>query len=364
MSKKLKTRDLSLVTLVVGMLAWCAVSTVAQVPAPSREDSMAVFEDLFVDEEPLVMTLTTDLKNLKKKRRQEEYQPAEMTIHVNESFDVSRPVRIKARGIYRRDNCTTPPIWLNIRHSDIDVDSLDEVVRMKLVVRCRDTKQYDDYVLREYLVYKLYNMITPVSYRVRLIRMNIIDTGKKNQESESWAFFMEPDTLMEMRLAGKMIRNDRLSMRVVNRETMDKMALFSYMVGNGDYSITGRHNVRIVALQNPGELQGFLVIPYDFDYTGLVNAGYAIPGEQGQELGITNVRTRYYLGPCRSREVMEGAVEDLAAYKDQMLDYVRNFEYLDDKEREDIIDYLTSYFEEAEQDDFINRKIEATCRSY
>jgi len=325
---------------------------------------MAVFKDLFVDEEPLTMTLTTDFKDFKRKRRQEEYQSAEMTVHVDDSFEVSRPVRIKARGIYRRDNCTNPPIWLNIRHSDIEVDSIDEVVRMKLVIRCRDSKLYDDYVLREYLVYKLYNMITPVSYRVRLIRMNIVDTGRKNDLSQSWAFIMEPDTLMEMRLQAKMIRNDRLSMNVVNREMMDKMALFSYMVGNGDYSITGRHNVRILALRDGGEMPGFLVIPYDFDYTGLVNANYAVPGEQGQELGIEHVRERYYLGPCRSREVMERAVEELAANRDRIIQYIEDFEYLDDGEKEDMIGYLDDYFEEAEDEDFINRKIEPTCRQY
>ena len=325
---------------------------------------MAVFEKLFVDEEPLNMTLTTDFKNFKKTRRQEEYQPAEMTIHEDESFEVSRPVRIKSRGIYRLTNCTNPPIWLNIRHSDIEVDSLDEVVRMKLVIRCRDTKQYDDYVLREYLVYKLYNLLTPVSYRVRLIRMKIVDTGKKNDVNESWAFFVEPDTLMEMRLQGKMVRNDRLSMNVVNREMMDRFALFSYMVGNSDYSITGRHNVRIVALANPGDMQGFLVIPYDFDYTGLVNAGYAVPDERGQELGITHVRDRYYLGPCRSREVLQEMVDELASHKEEMLDYIRNFEYLDESGREDILNYLNGYFEEAEDEDFIRWKIEPTCRDY
>jgi hypothetical protein len=359
-----KTNFIKIILVAAGMLIGITATISAQEPVPSSEDSMAVFEGFFVDEDPLTVTMTTDFKNFKRKRRQEEYQPAEMTIHVDESFKVSRPVRIKARGIYRRDNCTNPPIWLNIRHSDIEVDSLDEVVRMKLVVRCRDSRQYDNYVLREYLVYKIYNMLTPVSYRVRLLKMKIVDTGKKDDVNESWAFLMEPDTLMEMRLEGKMVRNDRLSMNVMNREMMDRMALFSYMVANGDYSITGRHNVRIVALQNPGDMPGFLVIPYDFDYTGLVNANYAVPGEQGQELGIEHVRERYYLGPCRSREVHQEVMDELASKKEEILAYIRNFEYLEEREREDMIDYLTSYFDEAERDDFINRKILPTCREY
>lgn len=359
----MKSGSIRYFLITLGILLLPCVTIQAQENVPTSDDTLAVFESLFTEEQPLEMTLKTDLKQFRKERRKEQYQPAEMTIGMNESFQSTYPVRIKARGIYRRDNCTLPPIMLNIRHSKIDADSLKDIVKMKLYVRCKSVKQYNDYILREYLTNKIYTLISPISYRVRLVRLKIIDTGKDNEETVDWAFLQEPDELMEKRLEGRMVKSDRLSMATVNREVMDEVALFQYMVGNGDYSVTGRHNLRVIAVQNP-ELQGFLVIPYDFDYTGLVNTSYAIPGEQGENLGITNVRVRYYLGPCRDTEIHQAEVEEFANYRERIIDYINNFEYLDGKEKEDMIEYLESYFEEAEKDDFVQRKIQTTCRSY
>jgi hypothetical protein len=284
-----------------------------------------------------------------------------MTCKVSDSFQVTHPVRIKARGIFRRDNCTVPPFWLNIRFSEIEAESLRGITKLKMVIRCKSARQYEDYVLREYLVYKIYNLISPISYRVRLIRLRIINTAKDNEETVDWAFLIEPDELMERRLSGKMIKSDMLSMRTVNRELMDRVAMFQYMIGNGDYSVTGRHNLKIIALESPDDPQGFIPIPYDFDYTGLVNAHYAVPGEN---LGITSVRERYFLGPCREREIQENTVSEFSSYQEGIIELIRNFEYLEEDEKDDMIEYISSYFDEAERKDFIIRNIETTCRSY
>ena len=42
---------------------------------------------------------------------------------------------------------------------------------MKVVTNFRNSEAYDEYVLREYLCYKIYNAISPVSFRVRLLKM-------------------------------------------------------------------------------------------------------------------------------------------------------------------------------------------------
>jgi hypothetical protein len=346
----------------VMILASFAGRLVAQeVYVPTFEDTLEVYEGLFMKDEPLHLTLTFNLKEFRKSRRDEKYQPAEMTCVVDSSFQVTHPVRVRARGIYRRDNCTVPPFWLNIRFSGIEADSLHDVTKFKMVVRCRDSKQYESYILREYLVYKIYNLITPVSYRVRLVRLKLVDTGKENRESEDWAFLIEPDELMEKRLHGRMIKSDRLSMNTVNPEIMDRVALFSYMIGNSDYSVTGRHNLRIIALEDPGRAPGFLPIPYDFDYTGLVNTTYATPGDA---LGIHTVRERYYLGPCRDEETEKQTVRDFSVYQEGMIKIIRDCKYLDERDKEDMIGYISSYYKEAERDDFVRQRILSTCKSY
>jgi hypothetical protein len=357
----MKSSTIRYFLITLGILLLVSGTVIAQGYVPTSEDTLKVYEGLFSKEEPLDLTLRFDIKEFRKTRRAEKYQPGEMTCTVNDSFQVTNNVRVKARGIWRRDNCSLPPIMVNIKKSGIEADSLKDVGGIKMVVRCRPVKQYQDYVLREYLVYKIYNLFTPVGYRVRLVRLRLIDTGKDNEETVDWAFLQEPDEVMEKRLEGRMVKSDRLSMATVNREMMDKVALFQYMIGNGDYSVTGRHNLKVIALQNPGTLQGFLVIPYDFDYTGLVNASYAVPGE---DLGIATVRERYFLGPCRNTEVHEALVKEFATYEERIIDYINNFEFLDGDEKEDMIEYITSYFREAERDDFVARKIQSTCRSY
>ena len=169
----------------------------------SFEDTLEVYECLFDLDEPLYLTMEFDVKTFQRSRRKEKYQPAKMTCVVNDTFQVTHPVRVKARGIYRRDNCTIPPFWLNIRFSEIEAEELKEVRRMKMVTRCRSAMQYEDYVLREYLVYKIYNLISPYSFRTRLVRLRYVDTGRKNKATADLSF-------SELKLLQAIINNPML----------------------------------------------------------------------------------------------------------------------------------------------------------
>lgn len=326
---------------------------------PTYEDTVAVYEDLFYLEEPLNLTMEFNIKEFNKAKRKDEYHKANMTCHVSETFQVTHPVRVKARGEFRRDNCTMPPYWINIRYAGIEADSLRNVRKMKMVTRCKVSSAYNDLVLREFLVYKIYNLLTPISFNVRLVRVKYIDTGRtKKNVFENWAFLIEPEEMMARRLKAKMIASDMLSLRTVNREMMDLVAIFSYMVGQGDYSVTGRHNLKIAALHNPPP-SGFIPIPYDFDYCGLVDAHYAVPGPN---LGITNVKERYYLGACREKAVHMETIHKLAEYQDEIVDLIMGFEYLDEDERNDMVAYIVSYFVESEKDRFVEAYLDPTCR--
>ena len=325
---------------------------------PSYEDTVAVYEDLFSEEEPLQLILKFDVQALKRTKQNDVYHDAEMTNVVSEEFQVNNSVQVKARGSLRRDHCALPPIWLNIGHARIKADSLQDVIRMKMEVRCKNAAQYEPYVLREYLVYKIYNIITPISYRVRLVRLTIIDTGKDNEMTEDWAFLQEPDELMTLRLNSILIKNDRLSISTVNPEVINRLSMFQYMIGNADYSVTGQHNLKILALKEYGPT-GFIPVPYDFDFSGLVNTDYAVPSKT---LGTTSIQERYYLGPCHPKQVHEETIQELAQFDDEIMEYIKDFEYLDDKEKVDMIEYLDSYFKESKESWFIDRKIAPTCR--
>lgn len=325
---------------------------------PSFEDTAAVYEDLFEIKDPLNLTLKFDLQELRKTKYKEEYLPAELTCHVRDSFEVTHEVRVRARGEIRKKICYSPMFWVNIRHAGIEAEDLSDVIKMKVVTRCKASNTYKNYVLREYLAYQIWNLLSPYSFNTRLVKLKIIDTGRKNKEKEDWAFIIEPEALMVERNNCISIKNDKLSLRTVNREWMDRVAFFSYLVGQSDFSVTGRHNMKIVTPKEYGPT-GYIPIPYDFDYCGLVNAEYAIPGEP---LGLESVTERFYLGSCRTEEVYLETIKWLASYQDEIRDLVMNFEYLDDSEKKDIMRYIDSYFRDSEQSWFLGRNIESTCR--
>ena len=346
----------SLITFVLVFAGFPLLSQ--QEGVPLKEDLLAAYEDLFSAEEPLQLTLKFDAQAYMKTTQQDLYHGAEMTYVVDDDQQVSQQAQIKARETIRQKICALPPMWLKIGPPGIFADSPQDALGMNMVIPCRDAAQYEPYVLREYLAYKLYNILTPLSYRVRLVRLSIIDTGKANEVSEAWAFLQEPDELMARRLNSAMIEHNNLSIRTVNPEVMNSLSMFQYMIGNPDYSVTGRHNLNILTSKEYGPA-GFIPVPYDFDYSGLVNADYAVPSES---LGISSVRDRYYLGPCRPEEVHKATIEELAMSEDEIMACVKDFEFLDHEEKMDMMDYLDSYFKESREPGFIERKISPTCR--
>lgn len=229
--------------------------------------------------------------------------------------------------------------------------------KIKIVTHCKDSKQYEQYVIKEYLTYKIYNEISPYSFKVRLIRMKYIDTGRKNKETVSWVFMIEPEDIMAERLDAVAVKSDKLGRRHTDTLTMDIMAFFLYIIGNSDYSIAGRHNVKLIKV-NDFHRPLPIPVPYDFDYAGLVNAIYAIPGEN---LGLTSVTQRYYLGPCRDDHHYLTAIDQIQKNKDRILEIVKSSPYLDEKMRKEMIKYLDNYFSVAEKPEKLLKSIKSTC---
>jgi hypothetical protein len=210
----------------VGLILLLFVPLTAQYDdVPSFEDTMEVYADLFWKNEPLNLTMKFNIKEFRKSRRDEKYHSAELTCHMSDTFQVNHDVRVRARGKLRRDICFMPPYWLNIRYAGIEAEDLQlaNVVKMKVVTRSKPSAQYENYVLREFLVYKLYNLLTDYSFNTRLVRIKYIDTGgKKIKESEDWGFLIEPNQMMADRNNGILVESEKLSMPVWQPSRSDR----------------------------------------------------------------------------------------------------------------------------------------------
>ena len=156
----------------------------------------------------------------------------------------------------------------------------------------------DEYVIREYLVYKLFNALTDTSLKVRLLKVNYIDTKKNKKTIVKYGIFIEPVEMLAKRTNCIVLKTMTLNQNHIVPEIMDRVAIFNYMVANWDWSIPKQHNVKIIKPLsfNAGPLG--IAVPFDFDLTGVVNADYAIPPPS---TGIENVRERIYSGLCRTK---------------------------------------------------------------
>ncbi|MEN8155853.1 MAG: hypothetical protein ABFS10_02800 [Bacteroidota bacterium] len=327
-------------------------------PGHQLGDTLVTDSDLFEGADPLELTLTFNLKQYQREKSDEKYKPVHLNLRVNDSLEIEKEVRIKPRGNFRRNHCTFAPFWLNIRKADVKNIHLQDVKRMKIVTHCQGGKDYTDYVLKEYLAYRIYNILSPVSFRVRLIRMKYVDTGRKNRVTESWAFMIEPEKMVAERHDAMVIKRDNLVMSFMRPDEIMLTSLFQYMIGNADYSIAGRHNMKILGL--PGfSTEGYTPVPYDFDYSGFVNANYAVPGEN---LGIKSVRERYFLGPCQEDSSYREAITTLENKRVEILELLNAFPYLDERSRKQMVGYIEAYYISTEAPRFIDRNLRRTCR--
>lgn len=260
----------------------------------------AAAQRLFRSTDPVEVTFTTSLKNLIKERDSLKLNPhpALMTYKDSAGKDISLPVTLKARGHFRRQarNCDFPPISWEAKRGDVNNTLFQGNTKMKLTTNCRPgNADYEQYILGEYAVYRMYQTISPLHFRTRLAHITYKDSAgpKASPDVTSWAFFIEDD--------GEMLRQNKLSplkqtgalFEDVEQKQLMTTMLFEYMIGNTDASIAMLHNIVIA---RDSLTQNLMPVAYDFDWSGLVNPRYAFPDAK---LKIKRVTDRLFRGPCK-----------------------------------------------------------------
>lgn len=245
---------------------------------------------LFESEEILEIKIAGNVRGLFNDRGDAApYRPMVLSYKGADSNEVTINIRAKTRGNFRRkkENCSYPPIMLNFTKKEAKPSLFDQQDKLKLVTPCAG----DNYIIREYLVYKLYNLITPKSFRARLVRVNFFDTERK-KESNILGMLLEEDEQMAKRNGSQLMEIKNLAGENTETETFLKMAVFQYMIGNTDWSVPFLHNIRILSFDAKSVPS---VVPYDFDHAGIVDAPYALPPEQ---LELRSTQERRYRGYC------------------------------------------------------------------
>ncbi len=314
--------------------------------------------DLFNSSEPLKVVFESDFKNLVKRKYKEEYQDAKFTVMYNDTVKVTRDIQIKSRGNMRKGSCFMPPLKLNFPKKEAFIKQLKHFDKLKMVLDCKRSDTHEQYLLSEYYAYKIQNIITEYSLRVRLLKVTYIDLSGRYKDVTKFAFIIESidqlnERLNTIRIETKGVRDMRTDLRVLS-----DAYLFQYLIGNTDWSIPGLHNMYILKSLDPTKPNPY-VIPYDFDYAGIVNTNYAIPDP---ELGTKTVRERVYRGVCITPNEIYQARGRFIALKQKIYDLYSNDAYLSKYNKNMTISYLDEFYEIIENENVFKREIINTCR--
>jgi len=280
--------------------------------------------------------------------------PIKVAYKGEDSSEISLPAEGRARGHFRKipENCYYPPILVQFTKSDALKSSIfKEQDKIKLVMPCKG----DDYVVREWLVYKLYNLVTPKSLRARLVRAKLTNAKSNKADPSFYGILLEEEKQMAKR-NGAIAVTRKLLPGEVSEQDFLTMTVFEYLIGNTDWSIQYLQNIKLIATDS-GAIA--TAVAYDFDMAGIVNTRYAKPAE---ELQMNSVRDRRYRGYCI--EDMKKFDQSIALFnriKKDIYSLYNDCTLVDEKYKKSTIQYLDEFYAVINNPDKLKKEFGYPC---
>ncbi len=286
------------------------------------------------------ISVKTDMTHLlENKKISNEYQNGKFMFKTDDKVSRTLPVRVKCRGRYRRMRCDFPPLKLKFKKNDLAAHELNEFNEIKLVTHCMNEREKSkELVLREYIAYKLCNILTPGSFRVQLVKVRYLNTKKKPKKIKGWGILIEDSDELAHRMGGSKYDKMGIPAECFNTEQEKIIALFNYMIGNTDWSCMMSRNVEFIKYSDTD----IAVVPYDFDFAGLVNAPYAVANAG---LGQQTIMDRVYLGEKATTVEMRPVFQHFIDNKNAILTTIDNNKLLKVESKDEMKAYLQSFFD-------------------
>jgi hypothetical protein len=270
--------------------AAAAGAAAAQSAEPPRERKHVTA--FFDSEAPLTMALTTNIRQIRNDKKDEApWRDATISVAGANGNQAVLPIKVRTRGIWRLNNCEFPPIRLNFARGSTKGTPFEGLDKPKLVNYCRNNDRFEQYLLQELQLYRIYQLLTPISHRARLVRMTYVDSASGKTHASRLAIFLEEPDAMAERLGGQMLEQQGAMKADLDPHQNLLFGVFQYFAANTDWSTLMLHNVELV-IRPDGTL---LPVAFDFDFAGAVNAPYATTDPK---LPIRHVRQRLYRGIC------------------------------------------------------------------
>ncbi len=317
-------------------------------------------QELFSPETILRFSLETDLEALRKDRSEESEEiPARILMLGLNGEQVEFSLQVRTRGRFRlQENiCPFPPLRLNLPEGGPPTSTaFDGQDKLKLVTYCFDRDSFEQNVLEEYLAYRIYNQLTDVSFRVQLAEITYLDTGKGKDPLTRMGFLIEDEDAMAARVGGMIL--DIPGARATDFEPgqMGVMFLFQYMIGNIDWSTANSQNLSVLRVGSD-----HYAVPFDFDWSGLVDAPYVGPSPLTERLH-DSVRERLYLGTCWEQIDFPGAFRLFEGKKEAILSTIQAVPRLTEANIRSASEYIEEFYEFIGDPDRAESDIRRMCR--
>jgi hypothetical protein len=301
-------------------------------------DTSSFEKGLFDVDEIFEISLKGSIRELLNDRSENpKYHSIILSYKESDGSEINIPVQMKTRGHFRKlkENCTYPPLLINFSPDSHSASIFKEQLKLKLVMPCAG----DDYIVREWLAYKIDNLVTPQSFRVRLVKVKLDDSKSRKPVNPFYGLLLEEEQQMAERNKAT-LTEQKLRPYQTQQDAFLRMAVFEYLIGNTDWSVEYLQNIKLIQT-GPSSLP--VTIPYDFDHSGIVNAPYAHPPE---ELLLKSVSERRYRGYCvTDLKTFEPTIALYSKIKKDIYNLYTNCTYLDTKSLKATIKFLDEFYE-------------------
>ncbi len=316
---------------------------------------------LFDEKKPLDITLQVSIDQIRESKADSTDVPGVLFYkNDKETFD-SVKVNFRSRGNFRLNECYFPPTNIKFKSTDSKGSLFEGTKKIKLVLPCQPQGDGATLILKEYLCYKLYQVITPYALKARLVNIDFTSKLKKNDKQfKLRGIILEDGDKLAKRFDSKIAENVTASPNALQDTADLKMSFFQFMISNTDWSSAYQHNIELIQPKTGR----FIPVAYDFDMSGLVDAPYAVVSQAGNEqLPVNSVRDRVYRGWCRAEDVTQLIRQEFLAKEAELMAVPDEIKQdLPEKTYKEVKQYLQSFFAILKDDIQFKKKMMGDCR--
>ncbi len=330
----------------------------------AQDDSNKLQEslsELFRNEEMMHIAIRYSNKDIKKDTNDSTFIYTQLKFEDENLKWDSLEVRLRKRGNFRLKNCYFAPIKLKTSKKEAKETPFEGHKSLKLVLPCLIQRDMNDNIIKEYLAYKLYEIISPYHFKTKLVQLDFEEIKNKNiKVHELKSFFVEDDKHMAKRLGGKVLDHKTHPLNHMPMESV-RNSFFQFMIGNTDYSNAYHHNTKLIFVDGH-----IIPVPYDFDMAGMVNTSYATVSQiMNEKLDIEDVRQRMYRGFQRDLSIFDKVRMEFLVKKPAILNELQKCEVLFENEKEytTTVEYIEEFFDILADDKKFQREIVEMART-